>query len=917
MPTINYDLDFNIKKEVFTDFQIQNKLVVESNFDFETTYELIICQDDKFPIDFSITNIEDSQANIEKDHMIEWEDQDNETTSVEKYQIYLGFNEETIELVGETSNLFYLISGNLNTDYICYIRQITYCGYKDTPAIRYKTQKYDVSPDISLISPELDSLTHSSIILMWSQQRQEYFKIYFSQVSSITEDDLIEDNYTEYTKEIDNLIQNQYYYWKIIQINDIGQTESVTSYFRVERYTEYPSNLVLLEPKFNEFNVPWDVQFKWQQVNQEKYDVIIYKNIYTEDCETFERQEIHIQQNITNTNFYLQNTLIFKKDQCFINDATKPTHSWKVIQKNNKGSIESQIFDFRLKECNSQPSNPLFVSPIDNESILLLNDIQIKWLASTNTYQIDILFGESQTNLIPLYQNIQNTDSYTISKDDLKLHTTYYIKLIQKNECGEQESNTLMFSTSSCTEIPQIPVLFLPENGIYNVQTENVLLKWQQIENQTHYYLYFGTTPQLTDEHKIQSMITTNNHTLTDLEINTVYYWKVMQINECGVSQFSQIYYFKTQNCIYPPNPFNLLSPNDLLINAPNSITLSWEQAIGQDYYDVYIKKINFVKFQSVVSNLPSNSFQLNNLEQDTIYEWYIIQKNYCGQTKSNQTNKFQTTFSTDCMIPIAPKNPYPQNNSINIDPESIQLRWQKSLGKEPITYTIYLSEYKNPSTILEMKEYIKQDMKMYCKYSEEGIEEEITEEKNLIFSSYDVQNDEDLLYLFPLIQPRRDYSLSCERYVYFKQDNLDITGKITNLKLYLDQNNSYTKDIEMYSMNKVVYSTPTRNKIIDYKMKTLQNLPLSNNILVNGSYNESLIYSNNVTDYCVLQLKILPSIYHHNKKFGSICLQYDEYITKNSLELDYGKTYYWKVVQENECGKVESEIWNFTTKQV
>jgi hypothetical protein len=29
--------------------------------------------------------------------------------------------------------------------------------------------------------------------------------------------------------------------------------------------------------------------------------------------------------------------------------------------------------------------------------------------------------------------------------------------------------------------------------------------------------------------------------------------------------------------------------------------------------------------------------------------------------------------------------------------------------------------------------------MKMYCKYSEEGVEEEITEEKNLIFSSYDV----------------------------------------------------------------------------------------------------------------------------------------------------------------------------------
>ncbi|HOZ54900.1 MAG TPA: hypothetical protein PK993_02480 [Clostridia bacterium] len=61
--------------------------------------------------------------------------------------------------------------------------------------------------------------------------------------------------------------------------------------------------------------------------------------------------------------------------------------------------------------------------------------------------------------------------------------------------------------------------------------------------------------------------------------------------------------------------------------------------------------------------------------------------------------------------------------------------------------------------------------------------------------------------------------------------------------------------------------------------MKVLQNLPLQNNIMINGNYSSNLTFYNTITNYCILQLKINTSELHNSIKTGTLCLQYDEFI--------------------------------------
>ena len=868
------------------------------------------------PSDFSILNIEDTQSNIDKIHIIEWEDQSSEFINVTKYLVFIGFMEESLDLVYETNDsntLSYTFNGVLNTNYVCVIRQINDCGIKDTPIVHYKTKEFDQAPTVSIVQPTYNSIISNTTTLIWQQQKQKYFKIYIGVNSELTEQDLVEDNYENTTYFMQNLISNTFYYWKIIQVNDINTYSTQVSYFKVEKFVEPPTNIQLLTPQYNQLNISWNITFDWNQENAEYYDIIIYKLLYQNDCETFIEEQIFQQNNIINKYFYLQNILLYTKSDCLQSDSYAQTHGWKVIQKNSKGTLESPIHYFRLKSCNSQPIVPIIIKPELNNTVSILEDIEIQWSGSQNTMYYDIYLGLSNNNLYKYQQNVVNTNSYLIDKTTLDINKTYYIKIIQYNECGYQESNIISFITLSCLEIPSTPILIFPQNAKINIQLKDVSLVWNVSQKQNKYQLYFGDNLNLTEFNKIQNLQGTS-YTIQELNRNTTYYWKVIQENDCGLSHSSQTYYFKTQDCTENPSNFNLLSPSNLAANLSNSVLLVWENQEGQAFYDIYIKKSDFIKFHCTKSNNQVNSYLIDNLEQDTIYEWYIIQRNYCGDTKSNQTNRFQTSFQKDCLIPISPKNPYPQNNEINVDAENIALRWQKSIGKEPIKYTVYLDENQNPSTILTIKDYDKQTMSMYCKYTTD-VEDEKIENKKLVFSSYNIQNDESLLYLFPLIQPRRNYSLSYERYIYFKQENISLSTIISNLRLYLDFSNSYVNFIEMYFSNSVLYTEPKRQNILSNKMKVLQNLPLQNNIMINGNYSSNLTFYNTITNYCILQLKINTSELHNSIKTGTLCLQYDEFIN-NQFSLEKGKQYYWKVVQENECGKVESEIWKFTTKE-
>lgn len=886
------------------------------NIESETT-NYFRTEDCPSPIQFTITNIEDYQTSIQKQFTIEWSQQNTDLIPVDKYQVFLGFTEDgIINPIFETTDpaiLSFQFIGNLDSDYICYVKQINTCGEVDTQLVHFTIEKYDSIPNVSIISPVLDSVVSSSVSLVWTTVRSLYVKVYLGSSNNLADSDLIEDNYTSDSIPLTDLVQDTYYYWKVKQYNDIGSFETQVHYFKVQKYITQPSSVELISPMSNETDVQWSPMFQWDATNQEYYDLYVYKINYSTSC-TFSLQQTELIQNITNKYYTLVNKLMYDKHVCIEQDTTRCTHQYKIVQKNNIGVVESEIRNFRLKDCNQQPSIPSLQTPLNEELKVLTTDVTLKWYIVQNQKYYDVYLGEQTDNLVKIAQEITNISEYVVSKTSLIPTKQYYWKIVQTNDCGIQESVVRSFSTASCLDIPGIPTLLNPVDSQTNLQISNIIVRWSTISNADYYQLFIGLNPELSVLDMINVNITDTFYIFQALEKNKTYYWKVCQVNECNISDNSQTFQFSTQTCEVKPSTFRLTTPQNQQTNQQNQVNLNWERQIGQIYYDIYLKKQSFSRFYKVRGNNLSNNYLLRNLEQDQIYEWYVIQNNSCGETKSENTNRFFTNAQLDCLIPIPPLVLEPKNNEINVNPTTVILKFQKSKGKEPITYFIYLDENPIPTTLLVEKQYTKQTIDMYYKYSSTGIEEKVI--GPLSFSSYDISNTWELS-LYPLIQPRRGYNLSCEKYIYFKQENLLSSGKIYNLKLYNDLTTSYNNNIVMYYSNSQLYNTPQRQSVLTAKMKQLQVTPIQNNITINGSINDFLSRGNNTSDYCILQLKVLPFIGHHSIRDGTLYLQYDEYINESGLNLKQNTRYFWKVVQSNSCGTVESDIWSFTTSTI
>ena len=869
------------------------------------------------PNSFSITSIDNLEINIPKNFNIQWSNQSATNGQVKKYQIFIGNDQESLDLIYETLEpdvLDYTYFGQLNTNYILKVRQINDCGVVDTSLVDFTTIQYESQPTLSLLYPQIEQVTDTNPVLVWQQNNWDYFNIYISSVSSDLEiSDIIQSDYTLTEFQLTGLEQNTTYYWKIQQVNSYDSTTSDTQFFRTEQFTQQPTDLTLSYPQQSSVDVSLTPIFSWSQSDQSSYNLYIYKIQYNDQSNCSDTTDIELFQfeNITDNSYQYSVELSNDFTDCTQN-VVLPTHKWKVRQINNLGYIDSNISSFRILECSTYPQKPNLYAPQNNYIHILTDSIILSWIPTTGQTYYDLYFGTSETNL-PLYEEDIQITSIVIDKNSLQIFTTYYWYIKQKNKCGiSEKSDTFYFRTSSCLEVPNTPSLLQPFNYKQNVVKNDIEFTWTSVQNQISYKIYISTNPNVEIDDLYQENITTNSY-ICSLEQNTTYYWKIQQSNNCGISPYSNTFQFSTSYCEQCPDQFDLISPNNLQINQPNSVILKWEWSNGQNYYDIYLKKQQEQTYQVITSNNLYNDFIFRNLIQSQTYDWYVIQKNDCGFIQSSTINRFTVVKSDICQLPTIPTTPYPEDGQINI-PTHLDLRWLKSKGKDPITYTIYLDKSNTPTQIVENDMYYnKQKINLYTKYTQ-NVEQKIVDDY-IMFSSYNVSNNSNMA-LYPLIQPREGYKLSYEKYIYFKQDYIQTNTTITNLKFFNNILNNYYSGIELYYKNSIEFHEPTRQNELQLDKIELQNYSTTNNVKVGGVIGKTLNYLNNRTDYLVLQMKILPKIGHHSLKTGQFCFQYDEYIRDENLELNLQPktTYYWRIEQSNECGQIDGPTWSFTT---
>jgi endonuclease/exonuclease/phosphatase family metal-dependent hydrolase len=222
--------------------------------------------------------------------------------------------------------------------------------------------------------------------------------------------------------------------------------------------------------------------------------------------------------------------------------------------------------------------------------------------------------------------------------------------------------------------------LVSPLTGSVNQQISGTL-RWRASSNATGYDVYFDQNNPPTTI--VSSNQTDTTFTYSNLNINNLYYWKVVAKNGTKfITSTSAPWYFTTLS-IDPPGSFELISPANNSDNQNLSGLLSWQSSTNVTGYDIYLDTINPPVLR-VDSNGTDTMYSYKNLHGGITYYWKIVSKNSAGSTTAlNVPWSFATAIP-----PTAPTNLY----STIITSTSINLAWIDNAGDED-GYHIYRSD--------------------------------------------------------------------------------------------------------------------------------------------------------------------------------------------------------------------------------
>jgi len=176
------------------------------------------------------------------------------------------------------------------------------------------------------------------------------------------------------------------------------------------------------------------------------------------------------------------------------------------------------------------PGKPQTPSPGNSSTNQSIN-LTLGWAASANATSYIVYLSNSTT---PAWYGNTSTNSYPAS---LNYSTLYYWRVVANNSCGTNSSDVWNFTT--CAGIPTKPQLSYPGNVSTNIST-SVTLNWSVCVNATSYDVYWNTSTTLTYRGN-----TVNNSYPASLNSSTLYYWRVVANNSCGINS-SDVWSFTT-----------------------------------------------------------------------------------------------------------------------------------------------------------------------------------------------------------------------------------------------------------------------------------------------------------------------------------------------------------------------------------
>jgi hypothetical protein len=233
-------------------------------------------------------------------------------------------------------------------------------------------------------------------------------------------------------------------------------------------------------------------------------------------------------------------------------------------------------------------------------------------------------------------------------------------------------------------------------------QPTYITLQWSVTggtRDSLRYDVYFGTNP---DPALAVADITDTTLLRSGLELDKLYYWRVVVKNKKGQQQSGPVWSFKTTNLQNnnPPAIPSEPAPANGVSSQPYTLTLRWKCSDPDGdplKYDVLFGT-NPTPSDIIAVDQSGISHQVSNLQQNTTYYWRIVAKDNHNGITSSPVWTFTTKGN---LAPNAPYGPTPLNGAVN-ESTSLTLRWNGSDDDgDALTYDIYLGTNNPPTDIV------------------------------------------------------------------------------------------------------------------------------------------------------------------------------------------------------------------------
>jgi len=295
---------------------------------------------------------------------------------------------------------------------------------------------------------------------------------------------------------------------------------------------------------------------------------------------------------------------------------------------------------FILNAENEPPGEFELLTPENGTEVTTLSPI-LDWEDAIDPDPLDevsytILIGDEIPNLISIDAGNESVYQLTTPLED---NTLYYWKVIATDLYGASTENTGGFHTFIVNTENNAPNSFdLITPTEYSVEIDlTPIFYWENagdpdIGDTLTYFLYYDmdslfitTVPVETDS---------NHYIPTEpLYDNSTYFWKVIAVDEAGfrASIESETWLFWTNTELEPPNPFDLLSPENGEEGLPTTPEFVWNIATDNDPNDYAVYNLlisedsTFTQVDYFSEGLIDTFFIMSDeLTDSTRYFWRI-----------------------------------------------------------------------------------------------------------------------------------------------------------------------------------------------------------------------------------------------------------------------------------------------------